>query len=208
MGGRRQGGGERGKLGPRDGIPYQTANRLPVSNQRLPEILDGWHPQGGSRISFPEETRGSCAESEAGTAEGIRRTAPGESALIKLLAAWAAPAGRHKTQAQPCLRLCGVPKNLNLSGLGLGRAHNSGPTPWRAAWSLSSIDRGSTHPWVGGRGGGSQCGQNTGSAPHTRQWHFSAVPLPPHSTTEQVNLNKRSPLPTCVRVEISHWRDL
>ena len=39
-GGRRQGGGERGKLGPRDGIPNQTANRLPVSNQRLPEILD------------------------------------------------------------------------------------------------------------------------------------------------------------------------
>ena len=24
---------ERGKLGPRDGIPYQTVNRLPVSNQ-------------------------------------------------------------------------------------------------------------------------------------------------------------------------------
>ena len=34
-------GRERGKLGPRDGIPYQTANSLPVSNQRLPEILDG-----------------------------------------------------------------------------------------------------------------------------------------------------------------------
>ena len=40
-GGRRQGGGERGKLGPRNGTPYQTANRLSVSNQRLPEILDG-----------------------------------------------------------------------------------------------------------------------------------------------------------------------
>ena len=33
--GRRQGGGERGKLSPRDGLPHQTANRLPVSNQRL-----------------------------------------------------------------------------------------------------------------------------------------------------------------------------
>ena len=32
---------ERGKLLPRDSITYQTANRLPVSNQRLPEILDG-----------------------------------------------------------------------------------------------------------------------------------------------------------------------
>ena len=44
--GGRGGGGcqlepERGKLGPREGIPYKTANRLPVSNQRLPEILDG-----------------------------------------------------------------------------------------------------------------------------------------------------------------------
>jgi len=32
---------ERGKLSAREGIPYQTANRLPVSNQRLSEILDG-----------------------------------------------------------------------------------------------------------------------------------------------------------------------
>ena len=39
--GRRQGGGERGKFGPRDGISYKTADRLSVSNQRLPEILDG-----------------------------------------------------------------------------------------------------------------------------------------------------------------------
>ena len=30
---------ERGKLGLRDGIPYQTANRLPVSNQ---DILGFW----------------------------------------------------------------------------------------------------------------------------------------------------------------------
>ena len=40
-GGRRQGGGERGRLGPKDRIPYRTANRPPVSNQRPPEILDG-----------------------------------------------------------------------------------------------------------------------------------------------------------------------
>ena len=33
----------------------------------------------------------------------------------------------HKTQAQPSLHLCGVPKNLNLSGLDLGCAHNPGP---------------------------------------------------------------------------------
>ena len=42
---RRQGAGRcqpepgRGKLGPRDSIPYQTANRLPVSNQ---DFLGFW----------------------------------------------------------------------------------------------------------------------------------------------------------------------
>ena len=52
--------------------------------------------------------------------------------------------GRHKTQAQPSLRLCGVPENLNLSGLGLGSACNSGHAPCRATWSLSSVDGEST----------------------------------------------------------------
>ena len=43
------GGGEKGKLGLRDGIPYQTANRLPASSQRLPGILDGRQLLGGSQ---------------------------------------------------------------------------------------------------------------------------------------------------------------
>ena len=34
-------GRERGSLGPKDRIPYRTADRPAVSNQRLPEILDG-----------------------------------------------------------------------------------------------------------------------------------------------------------------------
>ena len=37
-GGRRQEGGERGRLSPKDCIPFRTANRPPVSNQRLPEF--------------------------------------------------------------------------------------------------------------------------------------------------------------------------
>ena len=44
------GGWERGILGPKDCIPYNTAKRPPVSNQRPPEILDGRHPPGGSRL--------------------------------------------------------------------------------------------------------------------------------------------------------------
>ena len=77
--------------------------------------------------------------------EGRSRTAPEESALVKLLVAELLRPGRHKTQAQPSLRLCGVPENLNLSGLGLGSARNSGPAPCRAAWSLSSVDGESTY---------------------------------------------------------------
>ena len=40
-GGLKQGEGERGRLGPKDCIPYRTANRPPVSNQRPSEILQG-----------------------------------------------------------------------------------------------------------------------------------------------------------------------
>ena len=42
----------------------------------------------------------------------------------------------------------------------------------------------------------------------THQWYVFAVLLPPHNRTEQVSLNKWPPLPSCVRVEIRHWRDL
>ena len=37
----RQGERERGRLGPKDRIPYRIANRPPVSNQRPSEILPG-----------------------------------------------------------------------------------------------------------------------------------------------------------------------
>ena len=37
---------------------------------------------------------------------------------------------------------------------------------------------------------------------------FFAEFLPPHNASEQVSLNKWPPLPSCVRVEIRHWRDL
>ena len=48
--------------------------------------------------------------------------------LAKHLVTWAAWTwDGHKTQAQPSLRLWGVPENLNLSGLDLGSAHNPGP---------------------------------------------------------------------------------
>ena len=111
--------------------------------------------------------------------------------------------GRHKMQPQLSLRLCGVPENLKLQ-LRRGKCTQLQPAPCRATWSLSSVDGESTHR----EQGQTQCGRNTASIPHTRQWHLSAVPLPPHSTTEQANLSKRPPPPTCVRAEIRHCRDL
>ena len=90
--------------------------------------------------------------------------------------------GRHKSQAQQSLHLCGVPRNLNLSSV-QGRAHTR--------------ERGQT-----------QHGRNTVRAPHTGQGHLPAAPLPPHSTAEQANLNKRPPPPACVRAETRHCRDL
>ena len=169
-GGRRQGGGERGKRGPRDGIPYQTENRLPVSNQRLPETLDGWHPPGGSQpeISFPEGIQGApnrCAgKLRLGPRRGWGALHPGRvrpsSSWLPELLGW----GRQKTQAQPSLRVCGGPENLNLSSFGLGSEGNSGPAPYRAAWNPV---------WP----------EHCGSSPHRPMTFVCSAPLP----TAQLN---------------------
>ena len=53
----------------------------------------------------------------------------GATVLTKHLVTQAAQTWEgHKTQAQPSLRFCEVPKNLNLSRLDLGSALNPGPT--------------------------------------------------------------------------------
>ena len=88
----------------------------------------------------------------AGTGEVIRRTSPEESTLTKHLVAWAGRTREwHKTQAQPSVPLSGVPKNLNLNSLDLGSARNPGPTPWRATWSLNSVDWESTDAMSGNK---------------------------------------------------------
>ena len=131
---------ERGKLGPRDGIPYQTASRLPVANQ---DFLWFWTvdicQEGCSKRSAPQKRHTAhlrwCTcwhpgNPAAGTGEVIRHTPPaGESVLAKHLVTWAAQTWEgHKTQAQPNLYICVLPENLNLSGLDLGSACNRGPT--------------------------------------------------------------------------------
>ena len=84
--------------------------------------------------------------------------------------------GSHKTKAQLSLNLCGVPENLNLSVLGLGSARNSGPAPCRAAWSLSSVDRESTHAMSGGKPSVAETLQRS---PHTPVIYVCSVPPSP-----------------------------
>ena len=86
----------RGKLGPRDGILYQTASRLPVANQFF---LGSWtvdiHQEGRSQRSAPQKRhtvslrRRTCCVSrkQSGWDRGGNKThpLPGESALSKHL---------------------------------------------------------------------------------------------------------------------------
>ena len=86
---------ERGNLSPREGIPYQTSNKLPVSNQ---DFLRFWavdiHWEGHSQRSAPQKLkhpapwRQACPENRAaGTRVVIRRITPRERALTKNLVA-------------------------------------------------------------------------------------------------------------------------
>ena len=74
--------------------------------------------------------------------------------------------GGDKRQAQPSLHLCGVPENLNLSGLDLASAYNSGLASDSSLQSnlqpkLCRLGKHTHREW-----GHSQCGQDTVS---TRQ---------------------------------------
>ena len=60
----------------------------------------------------------------------------------------------HKTQAQPSLRLCGVPEYLNLSDLDMGSAHNPGPAPdssWQSNLEPKQCRQGKHTRHVGGQ---------------------------------------------------------
>ena len=111
------GGRGKGQTRPQRRHPHQMANRLPVSNQRLPEILDGQHPPGGSHpeISAPEGTQGAPDRCAWKLRLGLRRReGTPHRGRVHLSSSWLPELlgqGRHKTQAQPSLRFCGVPEN-------------------------------------------------------------------------------------------------
>ena len=72
----------------------------------------------------------------------------GVTALAKHLVTWAAWTWEaHKMQVQLSLRLWGVLKNLNLSGLDLESARNPGPTSG-SSWQ-SNLEPEKHRPWTG-----------------------------------------------------------
>ena len=94
----------------------------------------------------------------------------GATALTKRLvtsAAWTWE--EHKTQAQPSLSLCGVPKKLNLRGLDLGSAYNAGPAPDSFRQSNLEPEHCRLGKHTRREWGQTQCGQDTVSTPQTHQ---------------------------------------
>ena len=117
------------------------ANRLPASNQRLPEILDGWHPLGGSQLetSYPEQTQGTPDQARKlrlGPRRGLGAPHPGR---VRPSSSW-------------------LPELLRQ-----GKAQNAGPTESALLWRngklelhatqgpLPIVDGESTHATSGGK---------------------------------------------------------
>ena len=165
-----------------------------------------------------------CHSLRAAPRGDIRHT--WDCALVAHPGNQAAGTGEVYKMHDPPERVCS-PSTWLPEGLDLGRAQNSQPTgsvplwstgepewlrpgkftkcrghlrqhPCRMSWSLSSVDPGSTHSlglWQ------TQCGPSTTSTLHTCQKYLFVVFLPPHSTTEQVSLNKQSLHPL-----VSGWK--
>ena len=104
-------------------------------------------------------------------------------------------------QAQPSLHLCGVPQYLNLSGLDLGSAYNSGPASDSSQQSNLETKQCRQRKSTRREWGQTQCGQDNGSTPHRPQCYFFAAFLPPHSTTEQGSLKNDHHRP-----RVSGWK--
>ena len=81
------GGRGKGQTLPQRQDPYHTANRPAVSNQRLPEILDGRHLPGGSWLDTGCTHPTGMDRDWGWGCGGEKAHAPGESAPVKLLAA-------------------------------------------------------------------------------------------------------------------------
>ena len=130
---RQEVGGRGGRLGPKDRSPYRPANRPPVSNQRLPEILDGRHPPGGSRRDTGRRHRtGAGGDWGCGLGGEKARRTRGECARQAPGCLSRSGGEGTKHRRNRVLAFVEYPKS--------GTARNTGPAPYRAAGSLSGID--------------------------------------------------------------------
>ena len=176
-----------------------TSTGRVAARDQLPR-RDTRHTWEGAPVVHPENQ-------VAGTGERISRNLQLRATTrIKDLATWVARTwdGR-KMQAQQSLHLCGVPKNMNLSGLDVGSACKPGPTSDSSQQSNMESEQCRLGKHTRCEQGQTHCGWIT---VNTRQWYLFAVFLPPQSTTEQMSLKKSDHhLAPCVRAEIRHWRD-
>ena len=119
---------------PETSILHQNVSRLsvaPTSSWDPGQLTSTRKVAASDQLPKGDTQRSRCAPRKQSSWDrgGDKHTASrGESALAKHLFAWAAQTWEgHRTQVQLSLCFCGVPKNLNLSGLDLGSACNPGP---------------------------------------------------------------------------------
>ena len=106
---------ERGKKRERENLPVKSSKAQPGSSQNR-GLSEHQRRASGCGPAQPSLKTSRWATARAGRKGEI-------FAIAKHLVACVARTWEgHKTQAQPSLRLCGVPKNLNLSILDLGSA--------------------------------------------------------------------------------------
>ena len=129
----------RGNLGPRDGIFHQTVSRPPVVNQ---VFLGSWmvdiHQEGHSQRSVPERRHmahlrwcSGCAPRKPCSWDwggDKMHCPPGSVCSPSIWSPEVLRPGKGTKHRPNRVCFCGVPKNLNLSGLYLGSARNSGST--------------------------------------------------------------------------------
>ena len=133
-GGWRQGGGERGRLGPKDRSPYRTANRPPVSNQRPPEILDGRHTPGGS-WRHTGHTHPTSAGGDWGWGRGEQKARHTRGECARQASGCLSRSDREDTKCR-----CSFLFRAFVEHPRAGTARSAAHAPYRAAGSLSSVE--------------------------------------------------------------------
>ena len=164
------------------------------------------HPRGDN--STPETVPSRCTQETEQPGRCIRCTAHLLSAPTMHPVIWVAWTWEghkmHSPSGSVPLQSTWEPEKLRPGKCTKCRAHLA-QCPYRAPWTVSSVDLGSTHYL--GLWQNQHC-PYTATLPTHASGYLFAVSLPLHSTTEQVSLNKCSPSPPHVRAEIRHWRDL